>query len=94
MKDYKCPCEDCISLAICRHKNYTNLVEGCILLLDTLYMRRMADAKYRKDGFVKKISSIDKCLKPTEWKLNYFPQSHEGGVIETGVYVESLRYKV
>ena len=36
MKTEKCPCHECLCLAICKHKIYADLL-NCSLLLDYLY---------------------------------------------------------
>jgi len=59
----KCPCEECISLAICRHKPYTKLFRDCVLL-------QRYDPKYRSTfkRSVAKHLLIQNILKPTVWK--------------------------
>jgi hypothetical protein len=43
------PCEECITLAICRHRKYANLIKRCIKIKMTLYtceLKRRWDFKY------------------------------------------------
>jgi hypothetical protein len=59
----KCPCEGCITLAICRHKTYTRLFRDCILL-------REYDPKYNitSKRSVANHLLIQNTIKPTIWK--------------------------
>jgi hypothetical protein len=57
-----CPCEDCISLAICRHKDYYDLFQQCSILraIEPCYNRPMN----RNRVFTR---LLFKTLIPTEW---------------------------
>lgn len=57
-----CPCEGCISLAICRHKDYYDLFQQCIIIreIDPYYNRPM-----NRDRVFTRL--LFKTLNPTEW---------------------------
>lgn len=57
----KCPCEECICLAICRHKEYYMLFVDCSLI--TIYMDTVESITEDTARF----SSIRSTLKPTTW---------------------------
>ena len=63
MSNDKCPCEDCICLAICRHKEYLKLFHDCELLrtennFDRIYTKRKV-----------RLPTIQNVLNPTRWKV-------------------------
>jgi hypothetical protein len=56
----KCPCIDCITLPICRHKSYMDLLKDCILIED-----------YKNRNPYKKLETIQYILKPSIWNYDY-----------------------
>lgn len=62
----KCPCETCISLALCRHKRYLQLFKGC-------YMIREYEPNYaiRSSRRIEQVYILQDVLKPTMWRLVY-----------------------
>lgn len=59
----KCPCEQCVCLAICRHKTFPELFIDCDMI-------RKYEPHY-KDGILKRshMLDIERILQPTIWKL-------------------------
>ena len=74
----KCPCENCICIAVCRHKPYFQLFQKCILL-------RIYEPAYnvREQRDVTRIEAIYKILKPREWIYVYrsMERNHSGYVV-------------
>ena len=68
MSNDKCPCEDCICLAICRHKEYPDLFQDCILLRE--YEPAYSNHKLRSPT---RIYSLQAILNPTIWVHGYDP---------------------
>lgn len=62
MTNKKCPCMNCISLAICRHKRYNQLFNDCILL--RIYEPNETHISKRND---KGIYLLQEILNPTMW---------------------------
>jgi len=60
----KVPCEECISLAICRHKKYQVLVRECSELVKYVLNTSGDRARIRDRN---KLVSI---LKPTQWYVD------------------------
>jgi len=67
----KCPCEDCISMAICRHKHYMDLFDDCILLRDHI---RLHDIATHRSG--RKVYELQRILKPTIWVFKFDKEYH------------------
>jgi len=60
------PCENCIVLAICKHKDYHKLFTSCKLLEEAIpTFNKTLD--YRDNNAVWELLNI---LKPTQWKLS------------------------
>jgi len=68
----KIPCEECILLAICKNKDYVDLLEDCSIIYNILYDH----TKHRKDSafhidrradFNNKIAQIDKVMGTKLW---------------------------
>jgi len=59
----KCPCEDCLCVPVCRHKNYFALFLGCCLI--DKYVKKPNDGT---NHYTIKITQ--KILKPTLWKAS------------------------
>ena len=60
-----CPCKNCICVAICQAKNYSNLVMDCKLVFDYLSGKPFCSTK-RKTG---RLGLLYKTLKPIYWSL-------------------------
>ena len=68
--DEKCPCEDCICIPVCRHKDYYALITSCHLVKTELFYRGKVDNAFRHRWFSRAIVDIEKCLKPMSWYVN------------------------
>ena len=64
MKNKELPCEQCISLAICRHKSYLALFWDCSLL--RIYEPRYQELTGRNEDLILKLVSV---LEPTLWSF-------------------------
>ena len=73
MTNKKVPCYECICLPVCRHKNYTHMVEECFLLLELLYKDKTADYNRRKPTFQNDLLKIANIINSTKWKTDTFP---------------------
>lgn len=62
-----CPCNDCICLAICRPKQYPELVRECSLIVK--YLTNPFDYKESVPRKTGRLKIIQKSLKPTMWTL-------------------------
>lgn len=62
----KCPCESCISMAICRNLSYLKLFSKCILL--RRYEPFYSSVRIKN---LKKMKTIEKTLKPLTWYVGY-----------------------
>jgi len=64
----KCPCEECISLAICRHKHIHIMFKECSIV-------RKYDPKHDlvKLRTVDKLFLLQKVMNPTIWEFGYIP---------------------
>ena len=69
MKDkIEVPCENCLLIAMCRHKKFEVTLRGCKLLVNNLYFddqQKWARSKF----FTAKITKIRDILQPKEWTL-------------------------
>ena len=72
----KCPCKECICLAVCKHKNYTAMLNECIMINNYLYdniesfkSKTPRYADWRVDDFDKRIVKAIDSLKPSKWKF-------------------------
>ena len=86
MANTKCPCEECILLAICRYKSYRLLVNGCSLLSSLLYKGSPIDL-LRYEDFMQIIQNVEKILEPIEW----YTYKHKTD--ETKISVRPTKYK-
>lgn len=59
-----CPCDRCVCIPVCRHKNWTNLIYQCPLIFN--YIKSHTS----HDGVFYYRLVIEEILKPTEWKLD------------------------
>ena len=63
----KCPCVNCICVAVCRHKHYSKLITECAILDGSI------DAHIRSlelGEVVNHWPQIEKALKPTQWSID------------------------
>jgi hypothetical protein len=60
----KCPCEGCICIPICKHKNYLKLFGDCIYL--RIYEPFYGQLEKRD---YKRMKQIQTNIKPTQWYL-------------------------
>lgn len=63
----KCPCINCICVARCRHKTYTQLVRDCKPFVDYILKTRRPCNPTARD--YKKLSKAVEVLKPICWKI-------------------------
>lgn len=57
------PCEECITLAICRHKSFSKLLTECRLI------RALNEGRKRdRAGYFTLILAIEEAVKPTGWR--------------------------
>ncbi len=61
----KCPCVDCVCIAICRLKTYSKLIGGCGLV--SYYVRRNLSST--PGPFLYRIDIRD-IIKPIEWEVD------------------------
>ena len=66
MNGVECPCENCICVAVCRHKPYDNLFQDCELLND--YEPSYKSMYSRNEDLITAIKMI---LNPTGWDYVY-----------------------
>jgi len=71
----KCPCKECIILAMCRHKSYRTLVIECSLLEKFLYGKKgnyfhgVINERYLE--FVKRQNITSSIMKSKKWGPHY-----------------------
>ena len=57
----KCPCESCLKLAICKHKEYFQIVDNCNDI--GVYL----DEEHNKHN--ERAKEFERTLRPSSWKL-------------------------
>lgn len=62
MNNKSCPCEGCITYAVCRHKRYNDLIQECSIVRKYLDFENYTVHK-------KRCIDLLIALKPTEWAL-------------------------
>ena len=62
--EQKCPCENCICVAICHFKEYGELIDNCSLV--SKYLIEPRDMSHRPIDRLKKVKKI---IKPTLWNF-------------------------
>jgi hypothetical protein len=67
MKD-TCPCENCITKSICRHKSYDAMLKDCDLIYNYLYVVNSMEIK-EGVNFKKKIYHAFTHLRPSLWGI-------------------------
>jgi hypothetical protein len=85
---YKIPCIECISLPICRHKEYYPMFDQCSLISD--YIPNNESIERRSPTRVKQLEQI---LKPTTWTYGLYPficEDHKV-IVPRGLYNEYER---
>lgn len=60
----KCPCEECLKLAMCKHKKYHQIVSSC----NDIDMYLSLNPEYHN----KRVLIFEKTLKSTVWKLTKY----------------------
>ena len=68
MSDKKCPCIDCICIAICRHKSYPSLILGCETIYRMIFGITISITS--KESCTKIVRDIRDNIKPTIWDIN------------------------
>jgi len=69
MKD-NCPCKNCITVAICRHKPYSDMLNDCLLIYNYLYIVDSGGMSIRERfNFKKKIKHPFIHLRPSLWEI-------------------------
>lgn len=63
----KCPCEECISLAICRHKQFAIIFHQCSIIEDHV---TGFNEEGKRDATL--IEQLEKTLNPTLWTYDYY----------------------
>jgi len=61
----KCPCENCIVLPMCKHKNYHSINHECKDVKRFLYLGSTYNISIHKIN----VKIFEKTLKPTAWRL-------------------------
>jgi len=61
-KSNQCPCDGCISVAICRHKSYSNLFKQCSDLKDYIPTQTHPYLRNRE-----RILEVQEILNPRDW---------------------------
>lgn len=69
------PCKECVSIAICRHKEYLQLFDDCSIIKSFV-----PDHRHRHIRNSVKIKLLCNDLKPTKWKYRHTEviNIHEG----------------
>jgi len=69
VNEYNVPCEDCICIALCKSKTYTDLVFNCTLIRRFLYIRERNTRHFLrcKRDFKLRLKVIEKTITPDEW---------------------------
>lgn len=74
MMEYKCPCDGCVCVPVCRHKTYCDLTGDCRLIENYIvYYNSSANSSLKFDashGFPHRVG-IQEALKPTVWAVNF-----------------------
>ena len=61
----KCPCEECITLSVCRHKRLDDLLADCKIVRDLLYYDDGTATRTR--SFSKTLVGMRETLQPCRW---------------------------
>jgi hypothetical protein len=63
----KCPCEDCLCIAICKHKEYAYLVHDCITVwkyITNIPLTTFEDDPYKINPYLVRVFNT---LRPDKW---------------------------
>lgn len=60
------PCESCLCIPICRHKEYDALVNQCSIIVHYLFNKRIYDAR---DDFWHRLEKVRRDIQCTEWEI-------------------------
>ena len=76
----KCPCEECLTKAMCRNRTYSDLIRMCRQLHDFLYVAELGDRRSHEQIGIhrRRVTKFEKVLKPTGWKLGYLTKDGGG----------------
>ena len=66
----KIPCENCLLVPRCRHKEYSLLFNECKLIVSVMYTHGFADSRYRNHAWERNVIYLEKILRPTKWKTD------------------------
>lgn len=61
----KCPCKNCICVAICRHRPYSSLIDKCQLVMNYLYVTNNPSHEYERAFHNERLQSIVEMINPT-----------------------------
>lgn len=61
------PCESCLKLPVCRHKDYRLIIDECDDIMNILYFSDEISQATRKKRYSENIVRIEKIMKPTKW---------------------------
>ena len=68
----KIPCNNCLKLALCRHKSFTTLLQDCDEIRLMLYENpHIFGYRYRMDEFNEITFSLLELMKPTKWDAHF-----------------------
>ena len=65
----KCPCIDCICIAVCRHKEFFDMLNDCHLIVMRLYYTDTDVPGTRSRSFSRTVKEIETYLEPTSWHI-------------------------
>jgi len=69
---FKCPCEECICVPICRNKSFQGIIDDCSLLLDYRNDYTVINDEY----YYISIMEMERILKPSRWSYRQDAQYH------------------
>ena len=67
--DIMCPCNECITLAICRHKRFLEIFNNCYMIAE--YIPNYNQIHERNEY---KIIHLEQIMRPTLWKFEFDKQ--------------------
>jgi len=62
----KCPCENCICISVCRHKEYIELFQDCKIINDFELFYDEVEKRASE-----KIQLLENILQPSEWFIRF-----------------------
>jgi hypothetical protein len=81
----KCPCEECLKVAVCRHKDYDRIIHSCIDLKEYV----LGDRKDHR----KRVKVFCSILNPVNWKLGKEQVGPGQNYITEGYEIVYLQFK-